>query len=119
APQPALALAMALHELATNASKYGALSRAGGRVTIDWTIRPAAPDARLELCWRETGGPTVVVPTRKGFGTRLLGRGLAAELNGRVEVDYRPEGLVCTVEARLRQEAAAACEAVGAGKTDA
>ncbi len=104
-PQPALALAMALHELATNASKYGALSQAGGRVTIDWTIRPAAPDARLELCWRETGGPPVVVPTRKGFGTRLLGRGLAAELDGRVEVDYRPDGLVCIVEARLRQDA--------------
>jgi two-component sensor histidine kinase/integral membrane sensor domain MASE1 len=100
-PQMALALAMALHELGTNASKYGALSAATGRVEVDWSLRPAKPDALLTLTWRETGGPKVERPTRKGFGSRLLERGLPHELGGTVDLDYRPGGLVCTIEARL------------------
>ena len=101
-PQPALALAMALHELATNAVKYGALSVSEGRVALGWTVAPDDGDGiAVELTWVESKGPRVVAPTRKGFGSRLLERGLAAELNGSVRVDYRPDGLVCTMQARL------------------
>lgn len=101
-PQPALALAMALHELATNAAKYGALSVSAGRVELSWTVAPDGADGVVvDLTWRETDGPKVVAPTRKGFGSRLLERGLASELNGTVEADYRPDGLVCTIHARL------------------
>jgi two-component sensor histidine kinase/integral membrane sensor domain MASE1 len=104
-PQTALALAMALHELGTNASKYGALSTAAGRVEVDWTVRLAKPDALLSMCWRETGGPKVTSPKRKGFGSRLLERGLPQELDGKVDLDYRATGLVCMIEARLPGEA--------------
>ncbi|HEY9217147.1 MAG TPA: HWE histidine kinase domain-containing protein, partial [Phenylobacterium sp.] len=81
APQMALALAMGLHELATNAVKYGALSAPEGRVKIDWSV-DVQPDERPELTlrWRELGGPRVEKPTRRGFGSRLIERGLAAEL---------------------------------------
>ena len=101
-PQRALALAMALHELATNAAKYGALSAGDGKVAVEWSVRPDGDDkVTLELTWRERDGPAVMAPKRRGFGSRLLERGLAGELNGEVRVDYRPEGLVCVVRARL------------------
>jgi two-component sensor histidine kinase len=108
-PQAALALAMALHELGTNAAKYGALSVAAGRVSLTWTVKPDGDDGLdLKLSWREAKGPKVTPPTRRGFGSRLLERGLATELNGTVEVDYRPDGLVCAMTAKLpRVEAAA------------
>ncbi len=88
----ALALAMALHELATNAVKYGALSNATGTVGLRWTV-----DARghLTMTWREAGGPPVVAPTRRGFGTRLIERSLAQDLQGRAEVAFEPGGVVC------------------------
>jgi two-component sensor histidine kinase/integral membrane sensor domain MASE1 len=107
-PQTALALAMALHELATNASKYGALSAAAGKVRIDWSTAREADGERLTLTWRETGGPAVKAPRRKGFGSRLLERGLPADLGGTVSLDYRKQGLVCTMSARLQAEAAKA-----------
>lgn len=97
-PRTAIALALALHELATNAAKYGALSTPEGRVELDWTLEG---DDRLRLTWRERGGPVVTAPTRTGFGTRLIQRGLAAELGGRVELSFLPEGVVCIVEAQL------------------
>lgn len=97
----ALALAMALHELATNASKYGALSGADGEVMVDWSVDPAA--GRFELVWQERGGPPVAQPTRQGFGSRLVGRSLAGELAGDVRLDFRPDGLVCTISAPLDQ----------------
>ncbi|HEV2532534.1 HWE histidine kinase domain-containing protein [Phenylobacterium sp.] len=101
-PQAALALAMALHELATNAAKYGALSVTTGEVSLTWTVKPDGEDGlALDLTWRESKGPKVAPPSRKGFGSRLLERGLAAELNGVVTVDYRPDGLVCEMRARL------------------
>ncbi|HEU0133741.1 MAG TPA: HWE histidine kinase domain-containing protein, partial [Allosphingosinicella sp.] len=78
APRAALALAMALHELGTNALKYGALSVEAGRVSIGWE----QDGDRLGLQWRETGGPRVEAPGRRGFGTRLIERGLAADLGG-------------------------------------
>ena len=101
-PQMALSLAMALHELCTNAVKYGALSRSGGHVQITWTAvqRPSGP--HLHLVWRERGGPPVAPPTRRGFGTRLIERGVARELSGEVHLDYDPAGVTCTVDVPLR-----------------
>ncbi|WP_298953216.1 PAS domain S-box protein [uncultured Methylobacterium sp.] len=96
-PRMALSIAMALHELATNAVKYGALSRPGGQVAIAWSVA----DGTLVLGWRESGGPPVVAPTRTGFGSRLIGRSLARELDGRVEFRFPPEGVTCTIRAPL------------------
>lgn len=97
----ALAISMALHELGTNAIKYGALSVPNGVVRLEWTASEDAEGLRLRLAWREIGGPPVSEPLRRGFGSRLLERGLSAELDGPVRLDFRPEGLVCTLEARL------------------
>jgi PAS domain S-box-containing protein len=92
-PQAAVSLALAIHELATNAAKYGALSNRRGEIDIHWET-----DAReLHLVWSERGGPPVEQPTRSGFGTRLISRVLAADLEGTVEVEFRREGLVCRV----------------------
>jgi PAS domain S-box-containing protein len=101
-PQTAVSMALALHELCTNAIKYGALSVPSGRVTITWRIE-AAPDGdrRLRLLWAETGGPPVTMPATRGFGSRLLERGLARELNGVVELDFAPDGLQCRIDAPL------------------
>jgi diguanylate cyclase len=100
-PKTAVSLALALHELGTNAAKYGALSVPAGRVDLRWTV----PGGRLELVWRERGGPPVAVPKGRGFGTRMIERGLAAELGGEVRIDFEPEGVVCTVDAPLQQAA--------------
>ena len=100
-PKVVLAMSLALHELATNAAKYGALSDPGGRVAITWTVE-ASDTPRFFLRWREAGGPPVSTPGRKGFGSRLVEDVLAAELNGKVRLRYQPDGLVCTVEAPLR-----------------
>jgi two-component sensor histidine kinase len=98
-PQLALSLSLALHELATNAAKYGALSAAGGEVEVGWS----ADDGQLWLTWRERGGPPVTPPTRRGFGTRLIERGLARELGGEVKLEFTPGGVVCEVWAPLRE----------------
>lgn len=97
APKTAVSIAMAVHELATNAAKYGALSVPEGRVDVTWD----AVDDRLTLVWSEREGPPVVAPTRRGFGSRMIERGLAAELGGTVKIAFEPEGVVCTVEAPL------------------
>lgn len=96
-PQTAVSLALAIHELATNASKYGALSTDGGRVSVEWRRH----HGRLWLEWREEGGPRVAAPTRQGFGTRMLSRALARELGGTVTLTYDPLGLKCLIEAPL------------------
>jgi CHASE1-domain containing sensor protein len=96
APKAALAIAMALHELATNALKYGALSNDAGRVELRWD---PLGDHRLRLTWRERGGPPVRRPVRKGFGARLIERGLAHDLGGSVRLDYDPDGVVCVADA--------------------
>lgn len=96
-PKTAVSLAMAIHELATNALKYGALSNDSGAVRIAWDV----VDGRLKLEWRESGGPGVEVPSRRGFGSRMIERGLAAELGGSVEIHFNPDGVVCTVDAPL------------------
>ncbi len=93
-PQAALALAMAFHELASNAVKYGALSTERGRVTLGWAL----DDGRLRIAWSENGGPGVSQPASTGFGTRLIEQGLARELDGEVHLDYRPTGVVCTMD---------------------
>ncbi|HEX8468486.1 MAG TPA: HWE histidine kinase domain-containing protein [Allosphingosinicella sp.] len=97
APRAALALAMALHELGTNAVKYGALSTEGGRVSIRWT----QTGDRLHLTWLESGGPAVEAPGRRGFGSRLIERGLAADLGGGAVLRFDPTGLRCDIEASL------------------
>ncbi|HEY8571542.1 sensor histidine kinase [Phenylobacterium sp.] len=95
APNVALAISMALHELATNATKYGALSLPEGRVELRWRAEAGAVD----LEWRESGGPAVSPPPGRGFGSRLLSQGLAAELGAPATLDWRPEGLVCAIRA--------------------
>jgi PAS domain S-box-containing protein len=97
----ALSISMALHELATNAVKYGALSNEQGSVTIAWHSRRETKGSQLQLEWSEAGGPPVVAPRQKGFGTRLIERGLAQELGGRAKIEYRPHGVWCGIDARL------------------
>jgi PAS domain S-box-containing protein len=99
-PRKALALTMGLHELATNAIKYGALSNATGNVAVKWTIEGSTP-AQLNVKWTESGGPPVSRPTRKGFGSRLIERSLAHDLNGNAQIDFRVEGVVCTITGAL------------------
>ena len=96
-PKSAVTLALAVHELGTNAAKYGALSNDSGRVLLHWS---ATPD-RLQLKWREEGGPPVRPPTRRGFGSRLIERGLAAELKGKVVIEFEETGVICSVDAPL------------------
>jgi PAS domain S-box-containing protein len=100
-PRMALSLSMVLHELATNAVKYGALSTPQGQVRIAWTVVLGPAQPRLVLTWTETGGPPVQPPTRRGFGSRLIERGLAAELSGEARIDFKPDGVVCRIEAAL------------------
>ncbi len=90
----ALALSLAIHELATNAAKYGALSAPGGRVSVRWAL-PA--DGGIELNWTEAGGPEVLPPTRFGFGSTLIGRALAMETGGSANLEYAPSGVVCDI----------------------
>ena len=97
----ALSLSLMLHELATNAAKYGALSNAAGRVAVAWDVREAGGVPRLRLAWRESGGPPVTPPTRRGFGTRLIERGLTGLVGGEVALSFPRDGFACIVEAPL------------------
>jgi two-component sensor histidine kinase len=97
APKTAVSLAMAIHELATNALKYGALSNDSGKVSVSWD----EVEQRLKLEWREAGGPPVRPPSRRGFGSRMIERGLAAELGGTASILFNPEGVVCAVDAPM------------------
>jgi len=99
-PRTALAIAMAVHELATNAAKYGALSIPSGCVVIAWSVVPGdAP--RLLLRWQERDGPLVTAPTRRGFGTRLIERSLSTDIGGNVQLTYAPSGVVCAMDIPL------------------
>lgn len=100
-PRIALALAMGIQELATNAVKYGALSNEVGTVTIEWRIHTASQPPHLYLEWSEKGGPTVKPPARRGFGTRMLERGLARDLDGTVEITFEATGLSCIFDVPL------------------
>jgi two-component sensor histidine kinase len=95
-PQQALMFSMVLHELATNALKYGALSVATGSVEIEWRRN----GDRLHLSWSETGGPPVSQPTRTGFGSRLITQGLAAQ-DGKAQMEFRPDGVICVIDCAL------------------
>lgn len=88
------AYALGLHELATNAVKYGALSTEDGQVVLDWEVLSGTNGEELHLCWQENGGPIVTAPAQDGFGTRLLRMLLARETGGLVEVRYPPEGVI-------------------------
>jgi PAS domain S-box-containing protein len=101
APRMALALSMAMHELTTNAAKYGALSNGSGEVHLTWMVDHTLMPPLLLMRWEEKGGPAVKPPSRKGFGSRLIERSLAHDLNGEVRIEYAPTGLVCSVEAPL------------------
>ena len=94
APEPAVSVALAFHELATNAAKYGALSQPAGRIRVAWA--PAPDGGTLDVVWTERDGPPVPgTPARRGFGSRLLDRALARQLGGTVTVEYAPEGVRC------------------------
>ncbi len=93
-PKSALSLSLAVHELATNASKFGALQSTSGSVTIEWDV---SGDGGIKLLWREADGPVVLPPTRRGFGSTLIERALAMETGGRAKIEYLPEGVVCEV----------------------
>jgi PAS domain S-box-containing protein len=105
-PHRSVTLALAMHELATNAAKYGALSVPNGRVAIRWTFSQEG----LELLWEESDGPPVFEPKRRGFGSRLLQQGLARELGGSVDIHFRPQGLLCRITAPLAAAANAASD---------
>jgi two-component sensor histidine kinase len=96
-----LSLSMALHELCTNALKYGALRAPGGQVRVSWSAVPEPTGTRLLLRWEEHGGPPVSPPARKGFGSRLIQDGVARELNGVAQVVFEPAGVVCTIDVPL------------------
>jgi len=100
-PNAALALGMAFHELATNAAKYGSLSKPAGRVRVGWDLLRRSELSMLRLKWAETGGPPVETTDRKGFGSILIERGLSLELDCKAELDFAPSGLVCTIEIPL------------------
>ncbi|MCP1549735.1 MULTISPECIES: PAS domain S-box protein [Methylorubrum] len=108
-PKAALSLALMIHELATNAAKYGAFSVPGGRVGVDWSVARARwpEDAReiqpvVTLTWTETGGPPVAAPTRKGFGSRLIERGFSGAVGGETQMIYAREGVTCLIRAPLK-----------------
>ncbi|MFO0785946.1 MAG: PAS domain S-box protein [Phycisphaerales bacterium] len=94
----ALSLALVLHELATNAAKYGALSTASGKVSISWTTELLGTSRVLRCEWAESAGPAVSPPTRAGFGTTLIQRCIEYEFRGKVRLDYQPGGLRCSLE---------------------
>jgi two-component sensor histidine kinase len=93
-PDLAQAIAVALHELATNAAKYGALSASEGQVRVEWS---RAADGRVVLRWTEVGGPPVTPPTRKGFGTHVMEAMIRGRVGGEVRLDWRAEGLACEI----------------------
>jgi two-component sensor histidine kinase len=100
-PDVAQAVAVALHELATNAAKHGALSVAKGHVRVEWS---RASDGRLVLRWTETGGPPGKPPTRQGFGTRVMDSMVRGQLKGEMQFDWRAEGLACEIVLPVRQK---------------
>ncbi len=103
-PKAGLALAMAVHELASNAAKYGALSTTAGHLTVAWDVTEDAGQRALTLAWTECGGPAVQPPTRRGFGTVLIERTLTHELDAEVKQEFLAAGLCCSVAMPLTEE---------------
>ena len=111
-PRAALTLAMAFHELATNAAKYGALSVPDGRVDISWDMTwglSRKPD-ELRIDWCEQGGPTVAPPGRRGFGTKFIETSIAFELGGTARIRFEEAGVRCTMQIKLGGAEAAKVE---------
>jgi len=104
-PRLAVVLSMIVHEIATNAAKYGALSNDSGRVALDWEVLDVDGARKLRLIWTETGGPPVVAPVQRGFGSRLIERSARDQLGGEATVDFLPRGVVYTVLASLEESA--------------
>jgi two-component sensor histidine kinase len=101
--ESAVPIGMAIHELTTNAAKYGALSVSSGRIAVSWETQPDPDGTRLRLTWGERGGPEVSQPKSQGFGSRLLHRVLTTQLNAKVEMEFEPTGLRVTIDAVLKQ----------------
>jgi PAS domain S-box-containing protein len=100
-PKAALSLSMVFHELATNAAKHGALSNDAGHINVTWHRETTLEGSQMRLLWQESDGPPVKQPKRKGFGSRLIERGLAQELNGEVRIAYNPRGFICYISMPL------------------
>jgi len=103
-PRLAVVLSMILHEIATNAAKYGALSNDSGSVALDWEVTGETGKPKLRLIWTEAGGPPVVAPVRRGFGSRLIERSARDQLGGEATVDFLPRGVVYTLICSLEDE---------------
>jgi two-component sensor histidine kinase len=103
-PKAALALGMTLHELASNAVKFGAFSSAAGRVDVTWETTAEEPPHRLVLRWREAGGPKVSHPVRKGLGRKLIEETLHYELGAAVRLAFEPQGVSCVIEFDLTKD---------------
>jgi PAS domain S-box-containing protein len=102
-PDAAQTLALIFHELTTNSAKYGALSRGEGRLAVEWAVTGAGPDLRFELRWTEREGPSVGVPTRRGFGSTVLKTSVERQLRGQVRQLWEPAGLVCEISAPMAE----------------
>ena len=102
-PRLAVVLSMIVHEIATNAAKYGALSNDGGTVSLDWEVLEETP-RKLRLIWTEAGGPPVVTPVQRGFGSRLIERSARDQLGGEATIDFLPRGVIYTVLGSLEEK---------------
>ena len=103
-PRLAVVLSMIVHEIATNAAKYGALSNDTGTVAVDWEILEESDGRKLRLIWTEAGGPPVTAPVQRGFGSRLIERSARDQLGGEATVDFLPRGVIYTVSCALDRE---------------
>jgi two-component sensor histidine kinase len=102
-PRLAVVLSMIVHEIATNAAKYGALSNDSGIIGIDWEILSDALGPKLRMIWTESGGPPVTAPVHRGFGSRLIERSARDQLGGDATVDFLPRGVVYTIICALER----------------
>ena len=100
-PRLAVVMSMIVHEMATNAAKYGALSNDTGTIALDWQVTMENAGPKLRLVWTEAGGPPVVAPVQRGFGSRLIERSARDQLGGEATVDFLPRGVVYTVTCAL------------------
>jgi two-component sensor histidine kinase len=103
-PRVAVVLSMIVHEIATNAAKYGALSNDNGTIAVDWEVITENATKKLRLIWTEAGGPHVTAPVQRGFGSRLIERSARDQLGGEATVDFLPRGVVYTVTCALEDE---------------
>jgi PAS domain S-box-containing protein len=103
-PNAAVTLALVFHELTTNAARFGALSAPEGRVAVDWSVGESSTGPAIDLLWRETGGPTLSPPTRRGFGSRLIERGAPGELGGNARLAFDPTGVSCAIHLPLSRK---------------